>query len=1298
MKKIVLAGIVATSLLSLPAATWRTAVYSGDFTNTANWVNGIYPSDTSQNAVFSGGKGQGDYSVRLMDGDFLGKSLNANVWTGSSMLFDGADVIFRMPAPSEGEHEANVIRFYAGSGRPASMAFSVNKTSTTSSAFAFSNALIKVTNTADKNVTLDLTRGDFSFAGADGTDAAVKTTFASGGNVDDGRDPGWGAQDFVRTYTANLTGIAATFGIFDWYGKALTNVLNVADAAQVKVLGDMTFPSVIYANVDATQTNHATVTSSTLDVGGSLTFAKAGTASVNFEDATVSVAKDLQMNNASSMMIDNGSQVDVDGTFDLAGSAKVRITGGSQVSAAGMGQAKTATSTDDVSVVIDGEGTKVNVSGSYNVGWCGSHALTVSGGELTVGSYFAFGNSTPDSPVRYAFTQTGGKVVAETAVVCRQANSANIAAFVKLDGGVFSANRFYGSKTEVNGCLGHAYLSADGGTYLARVKTLDVNYPFIGGFDKAELGSKGLTISTEYEDLVKQSFTNKVGEAGRLVLAGAGHIRLGKDSYQSELVTRVATLTFENEVTTYAANVIATNGTSVSFANTTAMDLGGLTLGGGTVLTVGPATRLNLQAADLKDVKIALSGTFAEGAYPLLTIVGEPVSAATREAWIMAELTIVRASGKTYNFVCSDYDESTRATVLSLVIGTPYDPVVTDAEDLPASIDEICVLGALAFTRAKDYVLSGLNRLFFENSGRAAITVASGNQKIDVTTCLSCLTTVDVPGGSCLTFAKPVEHGGIDKTGTGVLAFGEDAASELPLGLTLRDGTWKVEAEGARTTGALKIQSPNPSNAVVLATAADTTVAGLTVPSGAIVKTGIGSLTVENADAAMQLYGNWSIHGQLLYGVTVPSGPMDFPADGTPPTQNYSAFNVVEGEMVLRGTGADAPSKTGQYFSTAEVFVGMRSPLDVAAAPGLVIDHAQVGLGGTQRHVFVGTKPVIADTLGEADHPYLTISNKANVTSQGVLIGDGCDTDATADVYPHVTVDDATWNINVGNAGKLELSGGKTCHTTFDVLNGATFCAGKEPVIWKGDAAVTVDGASLFAGLTPETVCAFQFGNNASGTFLVKGDAKLLYGGTVYAQGASKLKDRVDFAFDGGYLDPLASAFAFEAPLAGVHFVALAGGLKLAVPAGGTWTLPAIVEGTGPIVACGEGAVALDGVFTNAFAGAGVFTGGTLRKATVKIAVDDAGAVVGGVPTFDGAAYDGRLTIDLGRTAENPIDLATIRDLTVMKYATTAPAAANLGKLVGTGLPKAYGKFRVEDGKVILESATDSRGMVLIFR
>ena len=246
-----------------------------------------------------------------------------------------------------------------------------------------------------------------------------------------------------------------------------------------------------------------------------------------------------------------------------------------------------------------------------------------------------------------------------------------------------------------------------------------------------------------------------------------------------------------------------------------------------------------------------------------------------------------REAGKTYNFRCGDYDSVSGTTVMSLEVGTGTTPAVTDAEDVATPVDNLVVLGALAFTQARDYVLTGQGKLRFEDTGAAAVTVASGSQKIDVPAYLAGILAIDVPGGASLEFGKPVVNGGIDKSGTGVLTFGADAASELPSGLKLRDGTSK---------GAVTIQTPNPSNAVVLATSVDTTLPGMTVLSGAIVKTGAGRLTVENADTAMQLFGNNSIHGQLLYGVTVPGGAMDFPADGTPPTRRKSRFPTPRAE------------------------------------------------------------------------------------------------------------------------------------------------------------------------------------------------------------------------------------------------------------------------------------------------------------------------------------------------------------------------------------------------------------------
>ena len=1297
MRKIAIAMTVLACVASLSAATWRTSVYSGDFTNTANWVNGVYPSDTGQNAQFSCGQGSGDYAISISDVNLKAKALVANVWTGSSLQLDCADAIFQMPAlgQDEGTRDAKAIFLYAGSGRPASGMLSIDQSSTANSVFAFSNALFKASNSDDKNVTLDFTRGYFSFAGADGTDGTVKAQFATGGNVDDGRDPNYGPQDFVRTYTVNLTGVEAVFGIFDWYGKSLTNVLNATNA-RVSVLGDMTFPSTVYANVDATQTNHANVVSSTLDVGGKLVFAKEGTASADFDDATVSVASDLQASKASSVLFDNGSQVTVGGSVSLGGTASVSIAGGSSVSAVNMGNSPSASDDDDVSIVIDGDGTEVDVSNDLYVGYRGSCAMTVAGGELNVGSYFAFGNSVPGKPVRYVFKQTGGSVVAKYVIACRGVNSTNIEAVVNLDGGEFHANRLYGSRTKVQGYLGTAVLSADGGTYCARTKELDTTYPFIGYFDLAELGPKGLTIRTDYESRIVQSFTNKVGAAGRLILEGGGTIYLGKDTYQSELVSDVANLVFDSGVTTCASRLAVTNGTSVSFASTAALALGGLKLDGGSVATFASTTRLTVDSVSLGDFKVVLSEAFAAGTYPLITVNGV-VAQADREAWTISDVYVGRESGKTYNLRCGDYDSASGTTVLSLEVGSGTTPAVTDAEDIATPVDNLVVLGALAFTQAKDYVLTGQGRLRFEDTGAAAVTVASGSQNIDVPTYLAGTLAINVPGGASLEFSKPVVNGGIDKSGTGVLAFGADAASELPAGVKLRDGTWKVDGPGVSSRGAVTIQSPNPSNAVVLATSVDTTVPGMTVLSGALVKTGAGRLTVENANAAMQLYGNWSIHGQLQYGVTVPGGAMDFPADGTPPTKEYSAFNIVEGEIVLRGTGAGAPTSSSQYFSTAEVFVGMRSPLNVAAAPGLAIDHAKVALGGVQRHIFIGEKPANADTLGKANCPYLAISNKSEVTAHGVLIGDNCDTDTTAHIYPRITVDDSSWTLTGNAQSKLVLSGGKTCHTALDVVNGSSLLAGATAVLWKGDAEVLIDGASLFAGTAENSACTFQFGNNAKGTFRVAGGSTLRCTGVVFATGASSLVNDVRFAFDGGYLDPAETTFAFQSPMSGCHVVALDGGLRLAVPEGGTWTLPAMVEGTGPIVACGLGTVALDGVFTNAFAGAGTFSGGTLRGAKVKLAVDDEGAIASDVPTFSGTTYGGRVFVDLGRTAENPIDLAKIRDVTVMRYVGAAPSPAVI-KLSGTGHSRAYGVFEAADGQVVLKSVEGGRGMAIVFR
>ena len=981
--------------------------------------------------------------------------------------------------------------------------------------------------------------------------------------------------------------------------------------------------------------------------------------------------------------------------LNVDGLARVLFTDGAQVSAKTIGRSYSGNRLDDAVMTIDGAATRVQASSEFFVGFKGCGTLNMRDGELTVGTYFAFGNTPPDAQQNCTLNQTGGKIEANMVVACRQANSAYLTSTLNLDGGELCAGRMYGSNTKVQGKLGTGILSANGGTYRSRGELLKEEFPFLGGFDRAELGPKGLTIWTDFQNRIYQAFTNKVGQTGRLFLKGSGTIYLAADTFQDELVSGVSSLVFDSTVMRCDANVIVTNGTSVSFADSSALTLDGLVLDGGSQLTVAATTHLTAGSVRLGAFTVALSGAFEDGTYPFVTVKGR-VSAADREGWLLSGVMSGRAAGKTYNFRCSDYDATTDTTVLSLEIGPAFTPVVTDAEDVATPVADLQVLGALAFTQARDYVLGGSGKFLFEDSGAAAVSVASGIQKIGVQTYLPGVLLVDVKGGSTLVFDKPVLNGGIDKTGTGVLAFGADAASELPLGLTLRDGTWKVEAEGERTAGVLKIQSPNPSNAVVLAAAADTTVAGLTVSSGAIVKTGVGALTVENESTKMQLYGDWSIHGQLQYGVTVPSEAMDFPADDTPPTQNYSAFNVVEGEMVLRGTGADAPTSKAQYFSTAEVFIGMRSPLDVAAAPGLAIDHAQVDLGGTQRHVFIAANPVATDISGEAANPYLVISNNAEVVADGIVIGTSCDGDGLADVYPAVIVDNAALKVTCRHANSfLTLSGGKACHTSFALRNASTLETADLAVRWWGDAEVDVDGGSVLTKYDG-AACAIELGKSAKGEMTVR-DGSTLRCASVTLKSGEKLAfgNRVDFAFDGGYLDPAADAFVFSAVPSGAHLVALAGGLKLAVPADGTWTLPDIVEGEGAIVSCGEGTVALSDAVSPRIAGPGRFSGSMTGLRILPTLVDGA---VADAPILSGAEVSGRVTVDLGHGEDDPLDIATLVDLTVAHIDGGTVPDVSQWRLAGTGHKNVRGTFVIRpDGAVVLTEAHVS-GLLLIIR
>ena len=82
------------------------------------------------------------------------------------------------------------------------------------------------------------------------------------------------------------------------------------------------------------------------------------------------------------------------------------------------------------------------------------------------------------------------------------------------------------------------------------------------------------------------------------------------------------------------------------------------------------------------------------------------------------------------------------------------------------------------------------------------------------------------------------------------------------------------------------------------------------------------------------------------------------------------------------------------------------------------------------------------------------------------------------------------------------------------------------------------------------------------------------------------------------------------------------------------------------------------------------------------------------VLTFNGFSTAGGATVDLGRTAEDPLS-RPFSDIVVAHYTGEAPNVSDW-KAVGHGLDMVTGFFRAEGGDVILTLRTS--GSVLIFK
>ena len=570
---------------------------------------------------------------------------------------------------------------------------------------------------------------------------------------------------------------------------------------------------------------------------------------------------------------------------------------------------------------------------------------------------------------------------------------------LKLDGGVFEASQVKGSSGAANqGGPGWALLSADGGTLL--VGNSPVSPFWLGQFDRAEIGTRGLTIDTADRDAkAVQDFVDKAGEKGTLVKDGAGTLTLEVADY-SVATTRVERGTLA--LVPASADAFRTtlevgrNGTFSLVGAPTAATVEGLSVDGGTValdaddvITVNGPVSLNRLALRFSS-EVSLGDSF-----DWLVVKGElpdDVKAELQRALLANNV----ADGAHASFA---FDFDGEKTTVKAAIVPDVDPIGEDdttawqgttsdwttggnwSKGVPTAgkkaqfasataekdvtVPADALVGAVQFD-ADGYRLSGGSLALAAEQGASQVGASAGESEIASPMEFYNVVRMPVEADAKLTLSGEITGGGFKKSGTGELVLG--ASNDFRNLLTFGGGRVVGAAEGAlngpravlvRDTLAvdgdcasipdLTIRAPDQAASVILDIRTNATVGGIANDAGAIVKRGAGSLVLDVKAGSANVLGSWktgttwglgaatNAEGKIVNnGVCAYTTNFEFPADGSSITAGYSGFTIAEGDVTVR---KPADVTASHVYASSSVLVGM--PLATCACePSLTIDGA----------------------------------------------------------------------------------------------------------------------------------------------------------------------------------------------------------------------------------------------------------------------------------------------------------------------------------------------------------------------
>lgn len=1260
------------------------------------------------------------YDVSFPTGEYMNFSrFMAYTYQGRTVTFDGSDCMFLHPENSEGTYETETFNLYRHNTVQDIVSFSVSgatPNNTTSANLAFSNFKFKVDHPTSRQFNATFIKGHYNFLNPCGkvwngsTVAPCLYFFKLNNNnasttadILDSMDVSFARGTTLLAPVVALQGNAYTnvltmhggehrfaclymparingqqiaeretvtdFVLDDGASLELTNKLGICESIQqAQRIERITVKNGSYMRFPGVSMNYGTA-EITVD-NGSATFGCDGKGTQNLQGASVTRVNLVSTNNSSIVFDHKGAAVSANGMafhfgvsaatdastackhYFVADDSDITIRNGSSVKFYG------------ASVAFRNGSTVVNSGTLTFVGNSGGMPLDVliDGSAITNLSSLGVGT---EGPVAFVVTNCGEIVSSgDLSFGTASAGATPYSVSVKIADASVAARSICG----IQGGSSSAALVANGGV----VRAISTSSNLIYGFASAELGEKGLAIdSSGYDVAVSQSFTDKVGESGQLILSGDGTKTMSGDLSG---VTRV----------------VVEKG---SAAFTAAASLNDLVVSNGVSLVLDPEAPISARSVSIGGrLAVVLASGVEIGTTCDLIALAERPGAASISAWEDAYVAAGLPGGATAVFDCVEADGD--GYILRLTVRASE--TITIAVSAGTSNVTDNVQFAVADTLVAD-VSSGASLAISGDLRRGALEKRGEGP-------------LHLYGTGNLFIPGVFLYGGLLSV-SDFDALGIGGNGNMSAGM-LFDGVVEVlgPVSGASQDNEFTVSAANDATAVVFKNEVDWEMPIPTVTKGSIIKRGTGRLTWsvsgENTFGSSG-YGNGSSEGGYWPQVITSIAPLVFDdVNGGQPTSGvFTPLTVAEGEIMIAGEGTGA-----KVTIPGSVTVGMPTAQG-AAEPGLVLDNVELKYSASACHFNLGPGIGYCNNGDFARNPHLVLTNNATLSGTTMQVSRFGKTAVTNSVVVDGSTIVATYAI-YPNRSQDE---GPVCEYGF--RNGSKLLVDRVNLFrdftMRFDASVFAKNAALDPSMInneiDNKICtgAFEFRNES-----------LFCCGRIDSQSAGRNMP-VRLLFDNSEWRPVTSGdFVFDWTDESYVKVTVEGdGLVLNVPDGDTWTMNTKLNGTGGLVKKGagtlalgasavayggvtridEGAIDLGGnVLSLSVSGAGVIRNGTIAGGCILLELDDAGESLS-VPTVaSDAGLSGQVRVSIGRTEERPLsEPFTVFD--VLKYEGLAPDLSTFS-LRDTGIPNIRGRFSLDVSRRVVVCAPFRSGFAIIVK